>query len=67
MGPRDLNLLQLEGRLPKEPNQSCYTKKNVLPVGKTDLTKTEAIRITLYNSKLPCLLKTGLYSYVEVA
>lgn len=27
MGPRNLNSLQLKGRLPKEPNQSCYIKK----------------------------------------
>lgn len=41
MGPRNLNSLQLEGRRPKEPNKSCYIKKNqnVLPVGKTDLEK----------------------------
>lgn len=56
MGPRDLNSLLLEGRLPKESNQSCYIKKkkkNVLPVGKTNLNK-EAIRITILHT-VSCL------------
>lgn len=39
MEPRDLNSLWLPGRLPIEPNRSCYILTKALAKRKTDLSK----------------------------